>query len=347
MSKPEDSVPLLAGNALAPKSAPLVSTPSSTPEHVAVPVDLQRLINDDPGDSSNYSGSSSSDGDGPARFADEVAEMEVAVHDAHQAAPADATLDGFSWARCATRVVNCLFFMYWLVSTTAIATVLGFQWSASCDQPLHWWAIGQILITTGGLIARVAQAILAPADENERSCGRVVIPRFIVSMVNTAWFVWFVVEMIWTFKTDTCRVTAPALYMLSVVLVSINLSLVGLALVACCCIFSCLGVLYTFYPNLFRRQNEPEGASQTLIDALETKKFTADMLPSDDRICAICLDQYNVDDEIRILRCKPKRHHFHRACVDQWLALNKTCPLCKVAIDATQEVPEEIKETSS
>ncbi|KAJ3068680.1 hypothetical protein HDU98_008195 [Podochytrium sp. JEL0797] len=54
----------------------------------------------------------------------------------------------------------------------------------------------------------------------------------------------------------------------------------------------------------------------------------------DDAICVICLTLYADGDGIKRLDCK---HHFHVDCVDEWLRLNKTCPLCKKAVCAPHE----------
>lgn len=45
--------------------------------------------------------------------------------------------------------------------------------------------------------------------------------------------------------------------------------------------------------------------------------------------CAICLCEYESDD---LLRQMPCRHLFHKECVDEWLKLKRTCPLCKFDI---------------
>lgn len=42
--------------------------------------------------------------------------------------------------------------------------------------------------------------------------------------------------------------------------------------------------------------------------------------------CLVCLDEWQQDDEVRILAC---HHAFHAACVDRWLEhSSNTCPLC-------------------
>ncbi|KAL2337258.1 hypothetical protein Fmac_011704 [Flemingia macrophylla] len=43
--------------------------------------------------------------------------------------------------------------------------------------------------------------------------------------------------------------------------------------------------------------------------------------------CAICLCEYLPQETVR---CVPDCHHcFHADCVDQWLRLSATCPLCR------------------
>ncbi|AES82790.1 putative RING-H2 finger protein ATL21A isoform X2 [Medicago truncatula] len=43
--------------------------------------------------------------------------------------------------------------------------------------------------------------------------------------------------------------------------------------------------------------------------------------------CSICLSEYNSKD---IIRCIPEcKHCFHAHCIDEWLRMNATCPVCR------------------
>ncbi|KAM9743838.1 RING finger protein 215 isoform 1-T1 [Menidia menidia] len=45
--------------------------------------------------------------------------------------------------------------------------------------------------------------------------------------------------------------------------------------------------------------------------------------------CAVCLEPFNNNQCLRVLPCL---HEYHRDCVDPWLLLHHTCPLCKRSI---------------
>ena len=45
------------------------------------------------------------------------------------------------------------------------------------------------------------------------------------------------------------------------------------------------------------------------------------------RQCLICLEDYDPEEELRLLSC---RHVFHRDCVDRWLETGRNnCPACR------------------
>jgi len=45
--------------------------------------------------------------------------------------------------------------------------------------------------------------------------------------------------------------------------------------------------------------------------------------------CELCLEEYEVGDELLRLPCL---HLFHKACVGQWVQKAGTCPMCQVDV---------------
>ncbi|KAI3728190.1 hypothetical protein L6452_16822 [Arctium lappa] len=165
--------------------------------------------------------------------------------------------------------------------------------------------------------------------------------------------VWFVVGNVWIFGGHSSASDAPNLYRLC--LVFLTFSCIGYAMpfilcatICCClpCIISVLG---------FREDtSQNRGATTESINSLPTYKFTIKkhkhgnnketqsgaseggvvaagtenerVLSGEDAVCCICLAKYANNDELRGLPCS---HFFHKDCVDKWLKINASCPLCK------------------
>ncbi|OSS52487.1 hypothetical protein B5807_02051 [Epicoccum nigrum] len=59
--------------------------------------------------------------------------------------------------------------------------------------------------------------------------------------------------------------------------------------------------------------------------AIQKEKHPGSGLTTDP-VCAICLDQFDQDAQIRGLHCS---HAFHTQCLDEWFGrCNEFCPLC-------------------
>ena len=52
-----------------------------------------------------------------------------------------------------------------------------------------------------------------------------------------------------------------------------------------------------------------------------------------DNTCPICLSEYQANDTLRTIpECN---HYFHATCVDEWLKMNGTCPICRNSPDGS------------
>ncbi|KAJ6820277.1 putative RING-H2 finger protein ATL69 [Iris pallida] len=93
----------------------------------------------------------------------------------------------------------------------------------------------------------------------------------------------------------------------------------------------------------FRSDLDPPGHSinglmPIALAAIPTMKYECKAFPStEDAQCSICLGDYQ---EKEILRVMPTCHHnFHLACIDEWLQKQSTCPICRLPLNDSFEVP--------
>ncbi|PQM36897.1 E3 ubiquitin-protein ligase [Prunus yedoensis var. nudiflora] len=118
--------------------------------------------------------------------------------------------------------------------------------------------------------------------------------------------VWFVVGNVWIFGGHSSASEAPNLYRLCIVFLT----------------FSCIGYAMPFIFD--NRDSSSAGVSEGGVVAAGTEKER--VISGEDAVCCICLAKYANNDELRELPCS---HFFHKECVDKWLKINASCPLCK------------------
>ncbi|KAF9129643.1 hypothetical protein BGW39_003967 [Mortierella sp. 14UC] len=76
---------------------------------------------------------------------------------------------------------------------------------------------------------------------------------------------------------------------------------------------------------------KPQDTAASSQDAAATSSVEyLTLADAQDAVCAICLCDYEDDEELRKMRCT---HYFHKECVDEWLRLHRNCPLCKRDIE--------------
>ncbi|XP_024018955.1 E3 ubiquitin-protein ligase At4g11680 [Morus notabilis] len=175
-------------------------------------------------------------------------------------------------------------------------------------------------------------------------------------------FIWWVVGFYWvTAGGETLTHDSPLIYWLCITFLAFDVvfvlicvavaCIVGIAV--CCCLPCIIAILCAV--------TDQEGATKEEIDNLPMFKFcavsnsekvsgeiqesfrgimvecnidsrhssTKRPLFEEDAECCICLSAYDDGTELRELPCG---HHFHCTCIDKWLHINATCPLCKFNI---------------
>ncbi|KAL4621815.1 hypothetical protein ACB092_06G255400 [Castanea dentata] len=172
-------------------------------------------------------------------------------------------------------------------------------------------------------------------------------------------FIWWIVGFYWvTAGGQSLTRDSPQLYWLCITFLAFDVvfvlicvavaCLVGIAV--CCCLPCIITILYVV--------TDQEGATEEEIDQFPKYKFRSiidfekvngeiqesfggmmiecdtdtpieRVLSQEDAECCICLSSYDDGTELRELPCN---HHFHCICIDKWLHINATCPLCKFNI---------------
>ncbi|EFJ35296.1 hypothetical protein SELMODRAFT_438576, partial [Selaginella moellendorffii] len=74
------------------------------------------------------------------------------------------------------------------------------------------------------------------------------------------------------------------------------------------------------------------GLNKSFRDNIPTIVFDAKFAETrgGDTQCAVCLGEYQIGEKLQQLpTC---RHTFHVECIDEWLAGNSTCPICRTSL---------------
>ncbi|XP_066319038.1 E3 ubiquitin-protein ligase At1g63170-like [Miscanthus floridulus] len=169
-------------------------------------------------------------------------------------------------------------------------------------------------------------------------------------------FVWWIIGFYWVSAGgEVLTHDAPQLYWLCIVFLAFDVffvvfcvalaCIIGIAV--CCCLPCIIAILYAVSDQegaseddirqipkyKFRKMEEPEkesvsvpGSSGGIMIECGTNQPIEKVLAAEDAECCICISAYDDGAELRELPCG---HHFHCVCIDKWLHINATCPLCK------------------
>ncbi|KVI05512.1 E3 ubiquitin-protein ligase MPSR1 [Cynara cardunculus var. scolymus] len=78
--------------------------------------------------------------------------------------------------------------------------------------------------------------------------------------------------------------------------------------------------------DLMRKEGQPP-ASQASIDAMPSLEVkSTDEIENLGGECVICLEEWKVGEMAKEMPCK---HRFHGGCVEKWLKIHGSCPVCR------------------
>ncbi|XP_022158249.1 E3 ubiquitin-protein ligase RING1-like [Momordica charantia] len=92
-----------------------------------------------------------------------------------------------------------------------------------------------------------------------------------------------------------------------------------------------------------RARQQPSPPPQTVEEASATAVaiIEAEEIIDSDRDCAICFEGFEEKQVCRVIeKCG---HFFHKDCVDQWLTMERGCPLCRCFVLLVSDNSPEIE----
>lgn len=251
-------------------------------------------------------------------------------------------------------IYDCLFSVAMIVS---IATTLGLSASSNCEQlPARFsfcipcenrlviWGIVAAPVYAALFVVRFKMFLQLKSEalEQVQLLLQSAMYRFwrVVHMVNGAWTM---LGAIWYLNRSECNEAPNYQRLMNFVSILFWISISKYLLIAL--IWMILFCMVRVCPNhplvmrLFGTMAQPftDGARPVVpgVTAEQLSMFPVFTLPQpegspdciavEDRECAICLCPYEDEQPIKRLFC---RHHYHSACIDQWLSTKSTCPLC-------------------
>lgn len=196
---------------------------------------------------------------------------------------------------------------------------------------------------------------------NERSQdeGRSNVAKHLESANTMFSFIWWIIGFYWVSSGGQTLIRdAPQLYWLCIVFLAFDVLFVvfcvalafAIGITVCCCLPCLIAILYAVADQEGASDEDihqlPKYKFRTIVEAEKLSSETSEpsggimiecgsetpiehVLSAEDAECCICLSAYDDGVELRELPCS---HHFHSSCIDKWLYINATCPLCKYSI---------------
>lgn len=214
-----------------------------------------------------------------------------------------------------------------------------------CDQSFNIWLIFNV---SGNFIQYLMGKKEFDDEETTKSKNQA---KYFIGMALTIWL------SVLYFSSTTCKHTTRHLYDYMTFYIIIYYIFYGLItlffiieLVFVVIVSSCLCCISSFsicFDSRIEHRERRNYARELAVAARESVVEEAPILPLRNRLptfkfsgltninnieCSICLSNYEDNDEVTKLGCE---HNFHKECIEEWLHVNQTCPLCRTVVNDT------------
>mmetsp|Transcript_34152 Transcript_34152/g.47551 ORF Transcript_34152/g.47551 Transcript_34152/m.47551 type:complete len:293 (-) Transcript_34152:492-1370(-) len=231
-----------------------------------------------------------------------------------------------------------------LIALVLMIALVLINWKeySTCRDPLNVWLVIDFASFIG---FRLLQFSIQFFGSFRSNCARVTTSALAIVNLYVVYpfiWVWVVIGTVWYTRSSSClpESTSTWWFIAWLVYSYLYLSAFGALIVSFWRMrttsrrevrsFDQLQQLLSEYMHAesYGLQSVREGLSEAQIESLPCRT----LLPSDsahERRCPVCLVDMDLGDEIRVLPCP---HLFHRKCIDQWLLMRQTCPICRTKV---------------
>ncbi|XP_022872351.1 E3 ubiquitin-protein ligase At1g12760-like [Olea europaea var. sylvestris] len=197
------------------------------------------------------------------------------------------------------------------------------------------------------------------ASEDHQNDDETSVAKHLESANTMFSFIWWIIGFYWvTAGGQSLTHDSPQLYWLCITFLAFDVFFVVICIAVacvigiavCCCLPCIIAILYAVadqegatkddierlpkykfrrFGDFDKQSGEIQESFGGIMTECDTDSPVEHVLSLENVECCICLCAYDDGTELRELPC---RHHFHSACIDKWLYMNPTCPLCKFDI---------------
>ena len=239
--------------------------------------------------------------------------------------------------------------------TLSIASIVGLviDWNKVCNTHLREYVLTTIIVTVFALLHTLYGYI---NKINSQNIDQHKLYKFLENIFNAFLFgilIWGWV--VFSNIDNSCQIGANVLYKTTLTYLIVNSIFfaipVILVILGCLCLPCLIYIAFYYLPDdenrgidqevldrLYEYEYKPNGIAQS-ITSQDKEDHQIVIEDADDRACCICLENYEIDVRLRVLNCK---HHMHKACCDEWLIMNNSCPICRQSATQVNTEPIEI-----
>jgi cation transporter-like permease len=228
-----------------------------------------------------------------------------AVGEERESSMASQSRERLGALRC-IRALIVIELVYKVFKIVAITGILLYKRKEECEAHLKLFLMVYVFITVARTVIFVHKNgrffEIERIPEYRENADVALFSNFVEALL----LFWYLIGFSWLQECRNCKFTNPLLYYVSTLIVIFGF----LTFIA-----PLLAIILLIFLVAFVRPKLPKRVYKSEED-----------VPDDTYHCTICFENYVPGTHLQYLPCG---HHFHQVCIQEWLDVKDTCPLCK------------------